>query len=56
VTAGSLPFPKHAAAFGRSLLAEGVDEALCRQLLALVETEPQAVAEQVRAWLSEERS
>jgi hypothetical protein len=56
VSAASLPFPKHAAASERSLLPEGVDEALCRQLLELVETEPQAVAEQVRAWLSEDRA
>jgi hypothetical protein len=56
VTAASLPFPKHVAASGRTLLPAGVDEALCHQLLELVETEPQAVAEQVRVWLSEDRA
>jgi hypothetical protein len=56
VPAASLPFPKQLAASDRALTPEGVDEALCRQLLVLVEREPAAVAEQVRVWLAEERS
>jgi flagellar biosynthesis/type III secretory pathway M-ring protein FliF/YscJ len=49
-------FPKHTAASARSIVPEGVDEALSLRLLELVESEPQAVAAQVRAWLSEERA
>jgi hypothetical protein len=56
VTAGSPPFPKHTTASSRALLPEGVDEALGRQLIDLVESEPQAVADQVRVWLSEDRA
>ena len=49
-------FPKHTSASSRALLPEGVDEALGRQLIDLVESEPQAVADQVRVWLSEDRA
>jgi flagellar biosynthesis/type III secretory pathway M-ring protein FliF/YscJ len=54
VTLPAALFPKHTAATGRALLPEGVDAALCRRLLELVETEPEAVARQVRVWLAEE--
>jgi hypothetical protein len=46
------PFPKYTAADPSPV----VSPALSSQLLALVETEPQTVAEQVRAWLLEDRS
>jgi hypothetical protein len=50
------PFPKHAAASGRAFAPGGVDQALCLQLLVLLEREPELVAEQVRAWLREDQS
>jgi hypothetical protein len=56
VTTAPLPFPKHAAAARHALAPAGVDDALCRQLLRLLEREPETVAEQVRAWLLEDRA
>jgi hypothetical protein len=50
------PFPKHAAAADRESIPDGVDQALCLRLLVLLEREPEAVAEQVRAWLAEDQS
>jgi flagellar biosynthesis/type III secretory pathway M-ring protein FliF/YscJ len=37
-------------------MPEGVDLVLCRELIALVEREPERVAEQVRAWLMEDQT
>jgi hypothetical protein len=54
VAAPSSPFPKLSAATERALAPAGIDQALCLQLLVLVEREPEVVAEQVRAWLRED--
>jgi hypothetical protein len=54
--AANTPFPRNGAAAERALLAGGVDEALCRRLLQLLERDPAAVAEQVRAWLMEDEA
>jgi hypothetical protein len=50
------PFPKLSAASSRALGPAGVDQALCLKLLVLLERDPERVAEQVRAWLHEDRS
>jgi flagellar biosynthesis/type III secretory pathway M-ring protein FliF/YscJ len=54
--AANTPFPRNSAAADRALLAGGIDEALCRRLLALLERDPERVAEQVRAWLMEDEA
>jgi flagellar biosynthesis/type III secretory pathway M-ring protein FliF/YscJ len=37
-----------------SLLPAGIREDLARELIALVETDPSRVAEQIRAWIAAE--
>jgi flagellar biosynthesis/type III secretory pathway M-ring protein FliF/YscJ len=48
------PFPNFAAAADRALAPGRAATSLSDQLLALLEHEPEVVAEQVRAWLMED--
>jgi hypothetical protein len=39
-----------------TLLPAGIDEDLSRELIALLDREPQQVAAQVRAWMAEDQA